>query len=143
MSPDPESTENPIAERSGEPRSESTENRIAEPSGVPTENPVVELSGVPPRSESTDEPAGGCNSRSTENPVAESSGVPRSESLGGLSALLKELEDEDGVCDASASGSSSLEVPPQDPAEKLKQMLALSRAKLQARVLSLCCMEHV
>ena len=98
-------------------------------------------------SQSTDsyiEFSGVHSSGSTENPVVEPGLVRCDSSQGMLESLIKEMTDEGGVTGASiSSASSSMEVPPQDPAEKLKQMLALSKAKLQARVLSLCCMEHV
>ena len=157
-----ESTENPVVEPSGVP-SRSAENPVVEPSGVPsgsTENPSVEPSGDSraeflqvlencrvDSSQSTDsyiEVSGVHSSGSTENPVVEPGLVRCDSSQGMLESLIKEMTDEGGVTGASiSSASSSMEVPPQDPAEKLKQMLALSKAKLQARVLSLCCMEHV
>ncbi|CAE7840759.1 unnamed protein product [Symbiodinium sp. CCMP2592] len=146
------STENPVVEPSGVP-SGSVEKSVVEPSGVPsgsTENQSVEPSGDSraeflqllencrvDSSQSTDgsyiELSGAHSSGTTENPSVEPSLLRCDSSQGMLETLIKEMEDEGGVTGASvASASSSMEVPPQDPSEKLKQILALSKAKLQA-----------
>ncbi|CAE7683038.1 unnamed protein product [Symbiodinium sp. CCMP2592] len=146
------STENPVVEPSGVP-SGSVEKSVVEPSGVPsgsTENQSVEPSGDSraeflqlfencrvDSSQSTDgsyiELSGAHSSGSTENPSVEPSLLRCDSSQGMLETLIKEMEDEGGVTGASvASASSSMEVPPQDPSEKVKQILALSKAKLQA-----------